>query len=469
MPVYIKKYTGDNYFRNRTYIDSMVIEQLPADSLPRFGYETENNAGVGQYRAGDFDLRLSLTQTETSTGGLNIKDFLLGSDRDFYLLVGIVVGSQSFWGTVEAGNITGDYNYHDNGMYITMICKDIQLAWAARCGMVPNSTINWGSGTLYTFEEYIQMHFAGITSGVVLLGLPTPGYLSRLQPYGNPGECFAFFDFYEFITNQVNISRWETFKQLALGMGFNFEMYINPGTELTNEPEFIFNIFFITDLEDSTPINLSVLSHNDFTTAKRLQWLYFRYRYYTANGIDYTQGTLVDASTIYFTDTDQSDGTTIYPAIVLTLNGKLIAVTDNIGNTIAQVINDVDCKEFELTNYNYDLSSGGGLGKLYPLDEETVTGGGMAYCHIFHTTIDPSFYDFNPIQRYAATQYRRYLKGLQKSKSLKVIFNESTDIRLWKTTLLDDGAGDEMYYISAVRNIDLVKQTAELELIHVVN
>lgn len=469
MPVYIKKYTGDNYFRTRNYVDGITIEQLPEDSLPRFGYETENNAAVGQYRAGDFDLRLSLTQTETSALGLNIKDFLLGTDRDFYLLVIVVIGSQSFSGTVQPGNITGDYNYHEGGMYVTMICKDIMLEWAARCGMVANSTINWGTGTLYTFEQYMYMHFAGITSDVLLLGLPSVSYLSRLEPYGDPGECFAFKDFFDFITGQVNISRWETFKELAKGIGFNFEMYLNPGTELTSAPEFIFNIFFITDLTSSTPVTLSVLKHNDYTTAKRLQWLYFRYRYFTLSGVEYTQGVLLDSVDTYYTDTDQSNGTTLLPAIVITLNGKLIAVTDISGNSIKNVINDIDCKEFELHNYTYDLGTGGGIGKLYPLDETGVTGGGMAYCHIFHTTIAPSQYDFNPIQRYAVTQYRRYLKGLQKAKSLQVRFDDTTDIRLWKTTVLNDGSGDETYYINAVRNIDIAKGTAELELTLLVN
>lgn len=469
MPVYIKKYTGDNYFRNRNYVDSIIIAQVPADSLPRFGYETENNADVGQYRAGDFDLRLSLAQTETSASGYNIKDFLLGTDRDFYLLVGIVVGSQSFWGTVQPGNITGDYNYHESGMYVTMVCKDILLEWAARCGMVANSTINWGNNSLLNFENYIYAHFGGITSDIVLLGLPSVSYLTRLQPYGNPGQCFAFKDFYEFITGQYNISRWETFKQLALGLGFNFEMYLNPGSEVASTPEFIFNIFFITDLASASPITLRIMQHNDFTTAKRLQWLYLRYRYYTASNVDYTQGVLLDANTIYYTDADQSSGTTIYPAIVNTLNGKLITVTDNAGNPLQTVINDIDCKEFNLTNYSYDTGSGGGIGKLYPLSEEGVTGGGMAYSHIFHATIAPSAYDFNPIQRYAVTQYRRYLKGLQKSKSLKVVFNDSTDIRLWKTTVLNDGAGDETYYITAVRNIELDKQTAEIEVTKLVN
>ncbi len=320
---------------------------------------------------------------------------------------------------------------------------------------------------LKTFEQYMEMHFAGITSGTVLLGLPATPYLTRLLPFGSPGECHAFKDFFEFITNQVNISRWETFKELGKGIGFNFEMILNPGSETTNEPEFIFNVFFVDDLSNETPITLQVLKHNEFTTEKRLEWLYFKYRFFTISGVSYSQGILINATTEYHTDTDHSDGETLYPCILLTLEGKLISVTDSDGNNIKTVIKDIDSKEFELKQYNYSLSTGGGIGKLYPLTEEGVTDGGMAYSHIFHTTIAPTQYDFNPIQRYAVKNYQRYLKGLQKAKSLKVVFNNDTNIKLWKTTVLNDGAGDETYYISAVRNIDPVECSAEIELIRI--
>lgn len=469
MPVYIKKYKGDNYFHNRNIRDSIVLNSLSMDSFPRFRYETENNAEVGQYRAGDFDLMINLSQTETSQTGLSIRQFFLGTDRDFYLLVIVKIGNQYFSGTVQAGQITADFNYHENGMTLTLTVKDILIEWAKRCETVPNSTINWGSGTLYTFEQYILMHFIGLLGNVVLLNLPAQSYLNRLQSFGSPGECFAFKDFFVFITNQINISRWETFKELAKGLGFNFEMYLNPGTEYLNEPEFIFNIFFISDLANETPANLIVLGHNEFTTAKRLEWLYLRYRYFTLSGVVYSQGVLFNSSTIYYCDTDQSTGTDLHPTITLTLNEKLITITNDAGNGIKTVIRGVDCTEFELINYNYDLSSGGGIGKLFSLTEQGVTAGGMAYCHIFHTTVAPSRYDFNPIQRHAITQYKRYLKGLQKAKSLKVRFDSNTNIKPWKTAILNDGSGDETYYISAVRNIDLVNCSAEIELIKLID
>lgn len=466
MSVYIKKFRGDNYFRNRVYVDSIVMDEIPPDSLPKFGYETENQASVGQYRAGDFDFTFHFLQTERSVAGKSIKDFLLGADRDFFLLVCFVVGSQSFCGTVQAGQITADYDEEN----VTLIVKDIGLEWANRCGMVATSTIDFSAGTLFTFEEYIAMHFNGLTGGVALLGLPSNTYLSRLTPYGNPGYCFAYRDFFEFISGKNNISRWESFKQLAMGMGFNFEMYLNLGTEFSNEPEFIFNIFFNTDLLNVTPTTVDVLKHNEFTSAKRLEWLYIRYRHFKFSEGTYSQGILFNSDTVYYTDTDHSNGVTLYPAIFLSLEEKVINVINENATTIKTVFRDVDCKEFELTNYTYSLAGGGGIGKLYPLTEQGVLGGGMAYCHIFHaiTGLGSGQYDFNPIQRYAITQYKRYLKGLQKAKSLKVVFNETTNIKLWQPVTFDDGDSIDIYYISAVRNIDLDEESAEIEMIKLI-
>lgn len=464
MPVYIKKYTGTNYFSNdRNAVDKVQLARLPGDSLPHFRFETEDENTPGQFRAGDFDLTISLLDNTTSSLGLNLRNFLLGVDRDFFLIVCLVIGEQSFTGTVQAGQIRASFD----DQFATLTVKDILLEWANRCSIVPNSTINWGSSMLKTFEEYIHMHFAGLTGDVVIINLPTVSYLSRLQPYGNPGECFAYKDFYDFITGQVNISRWETFKELAKGIGFNFEMYINPGSEALSNPEFIFNIFFPSDILTTDPVTLEITSHNEHTTSKKLEWMYIRYRYFILSGVSYCQGVLFNSDTNYYTDTDQSDGNTLYPAITMILDDRIISVTDSAGNPIKTVYGKTNCTEFELKNYSYSFASGGGIGKLYPLTELGVTGGGMAYCHIFHATVAPTRYSFDPIQRYAITQRKKYLKGLQKAKSLTVIFDENTKIKPWRRVVLDEGFSDESYYIGAVSDIDLPKRLAQVEIIKI--
>ena len=181
MPVYIKKYTGNNYFQSRNYVDSLKLDYIPSDGLPVFRFETEDSAGIGTYRAGDFDLNLSLLQSDTSQAGKSIKEFFLGDESNCYYLVIIRIGSQSFTGIAQQSQIYGDYTYTQNKFGLKLTCKDILIEWAKRCEIVPNSTINMGNSVQLTFEEYMMRHFAGLTGSVVLLELPVKTYLERLR------------------------------------------------------------------------------------------------------------------------------------------------------------------------------------------------------------------------------------------------------------------------------------------------
>jgi len=464
MPVYVKKYIGSNYFESREYVDGMTINTLPGDAFPIFRYETEDVSSVGTYRGGDFDISVDLVNPATSTAGLNVKDFFLGTQRNYYYLVCIIIGDQSFCGIAQQSQISADFTYSKNPMRIRITCKDILIEWSKRCSIVANSTINIANGDARTFEEYIFEHFSGITSGVVLIGLPATSFLSRLLPYGNPVSCQMYGDYLNFITNQQSISRWETFKELAKGLGFNFEMYINPGTELTNEPEFIFNIFFIEDLANADPMTIEVIEHREFTTAPRLEWLFLKYRSIVLSGIDYSSGIFFNSLGNYYSDTDNF-AQVLYPCCNLSLSDRILQYIDI--NVVSQqtILRDVDFVELELKQYNYDLSTGGSIGKLFPLDE--ADGGGMAYARIFNcisgsgTNIDT--HDFNPIQRYVINNYYRYLKGLQKGKNLLIPFNINSTVKTWKTLIANDGNGDEKYYISGINGIDLAQQIAEIE------
>ena len=205
MPVYIKKYSGNNYFHERLFTDRLELNYIPSDGLPVFRFETEDSAGVGTYRAGDFDLKISLLQTERSQAGKSIKEFFLGEQRDFYYLVIIKIGSQSFSGICQQSQIFADYTYTQNKFEIKLTCKDILIEWAKRCDTVANSTINFANGEQLTFEEYIIRHFSGLTSDTVLINLPGKSYLERLRElYSNIQWCYALGDYRNFITGQDN-------------------------------------------------------------------------------------------------------------------------------------------------------------------------------------------------------------------------------------------------------------------------
>lgn len=467
MALYVKKYTGNNYFTNRDAVDRIKIELLPADAFPRFRYETEDYSTLGTYRGGDFDVTISLLNTETSVLGKTIREFFLGENRNYFYLFILEVGEQTFSGIAQQSQITGDFTYSQNKYEITAICKDMLIEWSKKCSTVPNSTIGFPNNTLKTFEEYMNLHFAGITNDVVILSLPDGTYLSRLG--GSPAGCWAAGDYRNFITNQQSISRWETFKELAKGLGFNFEMYLNPGTQELASPEFIFRIFFIDDIGNETPIDIDIVEHNEFTTEARLDYLYFKYRYFSLAEAQYSDGIFFNSLESWGADTNHGDGVTLYPSLPLTLGDKVLSYINGSGTTEKTVLRDVDFKEFELKQYPYSFTSGGAIGKLYSPTESLASG--ISYARIFNcwtgsgTNIDK--YNFLPIQNYAIKNYRRFLKGIQKAKSLKVVFDENTNIKTWKPVILNDGFGDEKYYISAVRNIDLTNRTAVIEALKI--
>lgn len=470
MPVYIKKYSGNNYFQRRDFVDSLKLDYIPAEGLPVFRFETEDSAGIGTYRAGDFDLIISLLQTETSQSGNNIRKFFLGEQRDYYYLLILKIGNQSFSGIAQQSQIYADYTYTQNKFEIKLTCKDILIEWSKRCEIVPNSTINLGNSVQLTFEEYITRHFSGITSNVVLINLPGKSYLNRLKElYSNIQWCYALGDYRNFIVGQENISRWETFKELAKGLGFNFEMYLNSGTETTNEPEYIFNIFFLTDLENEIPLTLQIIEHKESITAPRLEWLYLKYRSLVFGNVDYSSGIFFNSINAYLSDTDNSIND-LYPACVLNLRNKVLNYINDLQITEKTILRDIDFGELELKQYGYNFSSGRPIGKLHPIGgSQGADSGGMAYSRIFNCSRvhngSGDNYDFIPIQENASLNYMRYIKGIQKRKEFKIILNVDISLKIWSTVNIEENHGNEIYYINSIREIDIRNKFIVIELL----
>jgi hypothetical protein len=464
MPVYINKYSGNNYFQNRTLIDKLVLNTLPADGLPVFRYETEDQNGPGNFRSGDFDLVISFLQQETSQmRGLGIRDFFLADEGDFYYLVILKLGERSFSGIARQSQLSADYTYNLNRYDITLTCKDILIEWSRRCDAAANSTIKFANAEQLTFEEYMQRHFEGLTSGVISLQLPAKKYLNRLRElYSNIQWCYALGDYRNFIEGQESISRWETFKELAKGLGFNFEMYVNPGTEGTSEPEFIFSIFFLTDLAEETPVTLDIIEHKETISPPRLEWLFLKYRSIVFSEAEYSDGIFFNRDTHYGSDTDHGDGVTLFPSCAVTFGSRFLSYINGHGITEKVITRDVDFKELELKLYRYNFSSGRPIGKLYPLNE--ALGGGMSYARIFNCARYHNefgdLYDFIPIHETTLKNLKKYLCIKENVKKLEVLNNNSLTIRVWQTVHLNT----VKYYVSAINNFDINNKILSIEI-----
>ena len=159
-------------------------------------------------------------------------------------------------------------------------------------------------------------------------------------------------------------------------------MYVNPGSENTNEPEFIFNIFFITDLANETPIVPEIIEIGESITAPRLEWLFLKYRSIKFPEGEYSDGIFFSKDTHYGSDTNHGDGVTLYPTCFISFQDKVLSYINENQITEKTITRDVDFAEMPLKQYNYDFSSGRPIGKLFPLNE--THGGGMAYSRIFN-------------------------------------------------------------------------------------
>lgn len=465
MPVYIKKFRGSNYFAQREFIDSLKLDHIPTDGLPVFRFETEDPAEAGTFRAGDFDLNISLLQQERSNAGKNIREFFLGEERDFYFLVILQFGQQSFCGISQQSHVQADYTYSQNRWFVKLTCKDILMEWAKRCEAAANSTINFANGEQLTFEEYILRHFEGLTSGTVTISLPQKTYLERLRElYNNIQWCYALGDYRNFITGQDNISRWETFKELAKGLGFNFEMFINPGTEELNEPEFIFNIFFITDLAGQEAVEPEIIEISESISAPRLEWLFLKYRSFVLPEGEYSDGIFFNKDTVYQSDTNHGDGETLFPTCALTFSGKRLSYINSNQVTEKTVMKDIDFKDFGLKLYGYEFNHNVPIGKLFPQDE--TLGVGISYSRIFNCARihggGQDLYDFVPIQECTKEILMKTIKENKQAYTARVKLSKNIIFKVWDRVSINK----REYTIHSIHGISLKNNSQELLLVN---
>jgi len=485
--IYVKKFLGNNYFLNATYIDSLNLEYILG--IPNFNWDSErkpfgvNSSGkINERQAGDFMFQVSFLQPERSTTGKTVKEFFLDNEalEDYFYMVIVTNGTETYTGTVDPENISAVYfkendtPTNEDNEVIDLLCQDILAQWAKRCSVASLATLDslMPNGQIYTFEQYIQqVHFNGLTNDKVLIGTPSVLYNTKLQPYGNPAGTWAYGDIFQFISNRASISRWEAFQQLRLGLGFEYEMYLSGGTEFANEPEFIFNIFFIADLENETPKEMDFARSLELDTySKSSQYVYMRYRQNEKNGVDYSNGILFGKNDFWDSDANNAHDE-LYPCLLKTIEGKLLNY-DNGTTSEKTVYKDIDYIELELKMYSYSHASGGGIAKLNDPNTNTNDGftTGFAYSYIFKsatgagTAID--LYNNKPIQRYAIQNYKRYLKAYSAVYAVGYSHLESDYIpRLFKSVNLNlDNSKVVKCFITEIENRDFQNSKSDLIL-----
>lgn len=471
--IYIKKYTGTNYFQNRNFIDSIKLKTLPGDGIPQMTWVTElpfaTGENLGAVYPGDFDLKLDLLDKTKTKNGKTLIEFITPDDEsgDYIYLVILDNGYQTFSGVCRQENIKGFYTYSRNDYHITMFVVGMLHEFSNRCRRVALSTLNFPNGQIKSFEEYIPFHFNGITTGVLTVQLPSKTYLQHLQDFTtNVAGCWAYGDFFNFILNKNNISRWEAFRELARGLGFGFELYLMPDTQDLNEPEFILQIFWLTDLLNEAPLILNeVITHDEEFSRSTSKWLFLKYRSVVISGQDYSNGIFFSKNEIYNSDADNS-GNQLYPCCLLYMDNKLLSY-DNGSVGVGNLYRDADFIELELKQYAYSHGSGGGTGKTYQPNAPGVQSAGFAYAKIFNAATGlpgqtPDIYDNKPIQRFAIENYKRFVRGWAREKTFTL---PRTDIKNWRhVQITNENSELVSYYVSGIEYYDIKSNTAEVSL-----
>lgn len=469
--VWIKKYSGTNYFYNATFVDELKLDTLL--DIPILNYDTENNLEeLGKRWLSDFDIKVSFLDGTLSRIGKTVTQFFRDNDDldDYFYSVSFKNDDDYFSGFTNPSNRKIDLNLKPDGLYAQLLCYEPLRHWIDRVSRAPLSSLDTiiSNGDIFTFEEYLQtVHFAGLTSDKVIIRLPSQTYLQKLQPYGAPAGCWFYGDIYNFLTNRSKFSRWETFKELSKGLGFSYEMYISPETVELSSPEYIFNIFFLTDLQNETPIDITTaIAHEENGVPKSAKWLYMQYRQFEKSGIDYSNGIVASKDTSYDTDADNA-GDVLYPSLLKTMDGLLLSYDEGTGGLFS-LYKDEEFLALDLKLYEYSHASGGAVAKLGDPNPNTNDGftAKFAYSYCFKAATGSGFvidrYNHKPIQKFAVQNYKRYLRGYDTVKKIIVsgLEYDLIGFKSYKPVTVESND----YYVSGAGNLNLKEKSLELEL-----
>ena len=166
MNIIIKKYrepdgTVKNYFDNPTKIDEIVFNSLPADAMPRFTQRWIKNEKGFVIQYDNFSLKFSQLQTETSTLGKNIKDFMMDGNNLFVIM--ITIFGKVFGGTVIINDTSPIADNSHDKLNVSFDCVSLEAEADKKLQSLP---VDYLPGDA-SFEQYIPFYFRNFINSYV--------------------------------------------------------------------------------------------------------------------------------------------------------------------------------------------------------------------------------------------------------------------------------------------------------------
>lgn len=453
---------------NQGPLDRLKIDKILKADFPIFDLSTEIENGVVQYKSGEFSCRLSLLDNTLSLNGKTLKEFFRGTRNFKYVIFIEPAPGQIFWGYFKSEDVEVDFN----GRTVSLMAREALEEVKAFMESL-NTALNIQSDL--TFEEYMLMHIAPLQAQLPVTTLR--------QRCGDDTIVFSS-DMYNRtgttpFTNWGTISRWETFKGLSLGLGFNYELrIINASVEsVYNDTGYLremiyLKIFWLEDILNGSSIDLSAsLEHKEITVTKTKPNIFISYRQkifsrfppegHTVPEFTGIRGILYDGNNI--TESDSGDNQNpVYPHFPFFIISTTSPITDGgvASDKFLGYVDHIGPPNFPVYNRETEISQIDVPQYSCPLLNFKIGQGTIAYARFFNA----NGFNFLPVQRYAAAQYGRYISGAKKGKELKCLISNIGINRYAKVTL-NDGDGDEDYYITGFSDIDFQNRTVTVKLI----
>jgi hypothetical protein len=477
--LYIWKYEAGNYFEGINYIDKIAFSTLPADAFPVFDMNTEEIFGIAQYKAGEFDINISIDTGERSAKGKSAYEFFRsGSNNKFVIILKLgEVNSKKFCGTSTNEFISFSFNTR----FITIKCTPMIDELAAQ---VSKSYIGPIESSI-TFDEYLAKK-------VLPGGIRNCAVSKSFQSYGTligDQSVLVRKELQESGAWINSVDMWQIFQELMTGTGLNWKVVQSPEPIplfSTNYPGFLLYIFSLSGLSGTTRIT-KVLEASDTSLFRKAEWLYIGYRYWDRdftprdNGdyaISFQDGIITngnglpkwaDKKRYIFQGVPLPYPPWFFPAFVTTTNGYYNFNTHQIINFNSESLKflisnnsfdgewkiDKDYKKIDLPVYRYEYEF---EGSIPPMTRNKY----IAYSRI----LNASSWNFQPVQNFTINQYKRYVGGYaKKNKNLFVQFDPIKQFELWQKIILTENGEDIEYYIMRIENLNLKNKTCELTLI----
>lgn len=454
-----------------TYVDRIKLDGVP--ELPIMNKKVENVNGLLQYSSGSFRVRISLTQTETSvTLNNTIRDFLFPETKPCKFLCQVYFSDTCHWaGFFTTVDLTQALTYSQGDLYIDVQVRGCLSEFADSYSQANQGTRVYGGTSFMALETYLYYHFDThyfwsfehpTTTYRNRVGSSTIGFSARLQ-----SEVSA-------TANFNNISRWETFKQLSLSLGFNYKLEFQSPSQFTTErPDFKLKIFWLQDLTSETALELDYETHDVSYSLESKEWIFIPSRYASVvagpfGTLQHYQGIMFNATQSFSISVHEIDLSGNYtwgdtqnqPCFIYTDNSNIYDVKDSL------VYRDpTSYYPYEAPKVVLQSTVNSVVQEMYSHDRlvqlfsngYAFNAGAMTYGHFICDTQ----YSHKPAQDYLVNTYARYVLGLKEIKDLTVTFDGTEGIDLFKRIVCDS----KDFYISEINDINLKTRTAQIKAV----